>query len=204
MNRMDPPTAAARCMGRAHSSSRQEARRLLCRGNFTYQEHNSGQRGTEGFIECPSEKRHELVPSAAEDLGRRARGIDQIPAAEEAGVDVEAIGSKANNSTNTCTSSVLKTRDAPMKNRSWSVAVVVVAGCLCCGDPRDAASTTNPVDLRRVTQPLSAVYVPVIDVGTLDQSVAWDINNQGVVVGNEMEIRTSQSFQFPRSQRFLG
>jgi len=48
---------------------------VLCRGNFTYQEHNSGQRGTEGFIECPSEKRHELVLSAAEELARRGEQV---------------------------------------------------------------------------------------------------------------------------------
>jgi helicase len=48
---------------------------VLCRGKFTYHEHNSGKRGTEEFIECPSEKRHELVLSAAEELARRGEQV---------------------------------------------------------------------------------------------------------------------------------
>lgn len=48
---------------------------VLCRGTFTYHEHNSGNRGTEAFTECPSEKRHELVLSAAEELARRGEQV---------------------------------------------------------------------------------------------------------------------------------
>ena len=48
---------------------------VLCRGTFTYQEHNSGQRGTEAFPEFQSEKRHELVLSAAEELSRRGEQV---------------------------------------------------------------------------------------------------------------------------------
>jgi helicase len=48
---------------------------VLCRGAFKYQEHNSGKRGEESFTECPSEKRHELILSAAEELARRGEQV---------------------------------------------------------------------------------------------------------------------------------
>lgn len=48
---------------------------VLCRGTFTYQEHNSGARGNETFLECPSEKRLELILSAAEELARRGEQV---------------------------------------------------------------------------------------------------------------------------------
>lgn len=48
---------------------------VLCRGKFTYQEHNSGRRGEEEFNDCPSEKRHELVLAAAEELARRGEQV---------------------------------------------------------------------------------------------------------------------------------
>lgn len=48
---------------------------VLCRGKFTYQEHNSGKRGEESFVECPSEKRHELILTAAEEIARRGEQV---------------------------------------------------------------------------------------------------------------------------------
>jgi helicase len=48
---------------------------VLCRGSFTYHEHNSGQRGEEEFPECPSEKRHELILAAADELTRHGEQV---------------------------------------------------------------------------------------------------------------------------------
>jgi helicase len=48
---------------------------VLCRGTFTFQEHNSGKRGTEEFRECPSDKRSDLLLSAAEEIARRGEQV---------------------------------------------------------------------------------------------------------------------------------
>jgi helicase len=48
---------------------------VLCRGTFTYREHNSGAQGTEAFADYATEKRHELVLGAAEELARRGEQV---------------------------------------------------------------------------------------------------------------------------------
>jgi len=48
---------------------------VLCRGTFTYREHNSGAQGTEAFADYGTEKRHELVLGAAEELARRGEQV---------------------------------------------------------------------------------------------------------------------------------
>ncbi|MDI7269332.1 MAG: DEAD/DEAH box helicase, partial [Myxococcota bacterium] len=44
---------------------------VLCRGTFTYREHNSGAQGTEPFVDCSSEKRPDLVLAAAAEVAER-------------------------------------------------------------------------------------------------------------------------------------
>lgn len=48
---------------------------VLCRGSFTYNEHNSGARGTESFADPRAEKRHDLVLAAADELVRRGEQV---------------------------------------------------------------------------------------------------------------------------------
>jgi ATP-dependent DNA helicase len=48
---------------------------VLCRGEFRYQEHNSGQQGTEAFADFRSEKREELFLAAVEELARRGEQV---------------------------------------------------------------------------------------------------------------------------------
>jgi helicase len=44
---------------------------VLCRGTFTYREHNSGAQGTEAFADCSCEKRPDLVLAAAAEIAER-------------------------------------------------------------------------------------------------------------------------------------
>ncbi len=48
---------------------------VLCRGTFTYREHNSGAQGTETFVDPDTEEAHELVLSAAEFLASRGEQV---------------------------------------------------------------------------------------------------------------------------------
>lgn len=48
---------------------------VLCCGNFNYREHNSGAQGSEAFTDYATEKRHELVLGAAEELARRGEQV---------------------------------------------------------------------------------------------------------------------------------
>jgi helicase len=48
---------------------------VLCRGEFRYQEHNSGQQGIEHFADFRSEKREELFLAAVEELARRGEQV---------------------------------------------------------------------------------------------------------------------------------
>ncbi|HVV51139.1 MAG TPA: DEAD/DEAH box helicase [Polyangia bacterium] len=48
---------------------------VLCRGEFRYQEHNSGKQGVEPFADFRSEKREELFLAAVEELARRGEQV---------------------------------------------------------------------------------------------------------------------------------
>mgnify|MGYP001212179291 CR=1 FL=1 len=48
---------------------------VLCRGAFTYREHNSGARGTEEFADMGGELPQELLLAAAEDIVRRGEQV---------------------------------------------------------------------------------------------------------------------------------
>jgi len=48
---------------------------VLCRGTFTYREHNSGVQGTETFVDPDTEEPHELILSAAEYLVSRGEQV---------------------------------------------------------------------------------------------------------------------------------
>lgn len=48
---------------------------VLCRGEFRYQEHNSGRGGVEAFPHFQSDKRQELLLAAAEELVRRGEQV---------------------------------------------------------------------------------------------------------------------------------
>ncbi len=48
---------------------------VLCRGTFTFREHNTSTEGTEEFVDCTSEKRPDIILSAAEDLVRRGEQV---------------------------------------------------------------------------------------------------------------------------------
>ena len=48
---------------------------VLCRGEFRYQEHNSGKQGVEAFADFRSEKREELLLAAVEELVRRGEQV---------------------------------------------------------------------------------------------------------------------------------
>lgn len=48
---------------------------VLCRGTFTYNEHNSGARGMESFADPRAEKRHDLILAAVDELVRRGEQV---------------------------------------------------------------------------------------------------------------------------------
>jgi helicase len=48
---------------------------VLCRGEFRYQEHNSGKQGVEEFADFRSEKREELFLAVVEELARRGEQV---------------------------------------------------------------------------------------------------------------------------------
>ena len=48
---------------------------VLCRGEFRYQEHNSGKQGVETFADFRSQKREELLLAAVEELVRRGEQV---------------------------------------------------------------------------------------------------------------------------------
>lgn len=48
---------------------------VICRGEFRYQEHNSGKQGVEAFADFRSQKREELLLAAVEELVRRGEQV---------------------------------------------------------------------------------------------------------------------------------